>query len=240
LTACKELRQIAYQVLANGDGIVASSLAIYVKQIANKNDAYDRVVKEVVYRAGSSSSSSSSGGGGGDRGWSDCSGICQSITNDIKVKCGNNCIIGINIVAGQIAQKTNNKYSPEVYRTIAAGYLADKAAGSPTGVLPKITQASDMPIEDTNKLISDIGAGNSPVAPGGPTEAELLGTEPGTEPGIEPLTESGELLTELGLEQGTEPGIEPLAEDLGGDEALSIDGDDGGGDDGGGDDGGGE
>jgi hypothetical protein len=240
--ACKELRQIAYQVLANGDGIVASSLAIYVKQIANKKDTYDRVVKEVVYRGGSSSSSSSSGS---DRGGSDYSDISQSI----KVKCGKNCII----IAGQIAQRTNNKYSPEVYRTFAAGYLAGKAAGSPTGVLPKITQASDIPIEDTNKLISDIEAGNSPVAPGiepgiepltelGTEPLTELGTEPltepgelltelgieqGTEPGIELLTKPGELLTELGIEQGTEPGIEPLAEDLGGNEALGIDGETG-------------
>jgi hypothetical protein len=35
--ACEDLRQIAYQVLANHKGIVASSLAVYVKQVANKD-----------------------------------------------------------------------------------------------------------------------------------------------------------------------------------------------------------
>jgi hypothetical protein len=254
--ACKELRQIAYQVLANGDGIVASSLAIYVKQIANKKDSYDRVVKEVVYRGGSSSSSSSSGS---DRGGSDCSGMCQKLVNNIKVECGNNCDIIINNLAGQIAKKTNNKYSLEFYRFKAAEYLAGKAAGSPTGDLPKIIQASDIPIEDTNKLISDIEAGNSPVAPGiepgtepltelGTEPLTELGTEPLTEPGdlltelgTEPLTEPGDLLTELGTEQGTEPRIELLAgEGLGGDEALGGDGESGDGESGDGESGDGE
>ena len=177
--ACQDLKQIAYQILSNPQGIVASSLVMYVKQITSQKTTYEVVVKE-IYK-----SSSGGSGGNNNRGSSDinCIGICGGIFITVINYCESNakCINNINNINQQLVSKSAKILDPNALQLASLSAITLAAANSPTGDIASVT----IPEDESLNLLNNVNGNLEqvlPITPGGPTPTEAAATIVPTSP----------------------------------------------------------